>query len=95
MELNLHFTFEKNDTFAAVAAGKYENIRFFHMNHNPMPYRQMAWLVNESTVLSNWTVADHSAVLDCPSGRSCGDQCPKGTHGKTCTDLDQFSAACW
>ena len=27
MELNMHFTFEKNDTYAAVGAGKYKNIR--------------------------------------------------------------------
>ena len=94
MELNLHFTFEKNDTYAAVGQGKYKNIRFFHMHHNPMPFKKMAWLVNESTVMANWTVADASAVIN----NGHGDQCPSSPSNRNrqmCTQLDQFSAACF
>ena len=93
MELNLHFTFEKNDTFAAVGAGKYKNIRIFHLGHNPMPFRQMAHVVNDSLALSNWTIMDETAV----NFGGHGDQCPpsKGGRGKDCTALDQFSAACF
>jgi sialate O-acetylesterase len=94
MELNLHFTFEKNDTYAAVGQGKYKNIRIFHLNHNPMPYRKSAWVLNTSAVMTNWTVADESSVIN----RGQGDQCPpdpENHNRQSCTQLDQFSAACW
>eukprot|EP00912_Choanoflagellata_sp_UC4_P000343 UC4_evm6s209 len=87
MELNLHFTFEKNDTFEAVANGDFENIRFFHMNHNPRPYHKPQYVINDSVPLHNWIMANNDAVIN----RGKGDQCP----GRKCTWLDQFSAACF
>ena len=94
MELNLHFTFEKNDTYAAVGAGKYSNIRFFHLGHNPVPYRKMQWVVNNSIALANWTVADKDSVVNGGSGNQC-QQDPNNPRQQQCTALDQFSAACW
>ena len=90
MELNMHFTFEKNDTYAAVGQGKYKNIRFFHLGHNPSPFKEMQWLANHSIVTTNWTVADNGAVLNGGHGSQC-----QGRGSGACTDLDQFSAACW
>ena len=86
----MHFTFEKNDTYAAVGRGQYKNIRFFHLGHNPSPFKQMQWLVNDSIVTTNWTVADESAVLNDGYGSQC-----TGRGSGDCTGLDQFSAACW
>jgi hypothetical protein len=90
MELNMHFTFEKNDSYSAVGKGKYKNIRFFHLDHNPSPFKQMQWLVNDSIVTTNWTIADESAVLNDGHGSQC-----TGHGSGDCTGLDQFSAACW
>ena len=90
MELNMHFTFEKNDTYAAVGQGKYKNIRFFHLGHNPSPFKKMQWVVNDTIVTTNWTIADESAVLNGGHGSQCN-----GRGSGDCTGLDQFSAACW
>jgi sialate O-acetylesterase len=90
MELNMHFTFEKNDSYAAVAQDKYTNIRFFHLGHNPSPFKEMQWLTNQSIVTTNWTIADNSAVLNGGHGSQCA-----GRGSGDCTGLDQFSAACW
>ena len=93
MELNMHFTFEKNDTYAAVAADRYTNIRLFHLAHNPVPYSEMAWLINSSVVTTNWTVADHHIVDTGGKGEQCPDQ--GKSNRPQCTAIDQFSAACW
>ena len=60
----MHFTFEKNDSYQAVGKGEYSNIRFFHLNHNPVPFNTRQFVLNQSVVLSNWTIADHGAVAN-------------------------------
>ena len=37
MELGLYYTFTRNESLAAIAAGKYANIRLLHFDHNPLP----------------------------------------------------------
>lgn len=59
------------------------------MDHNPVPYGGVNWVINSSVVLANWTVADANIVAN--GGK--GDQC--GGEKKKCTTLDQFSAACF
>ena len=87
MELNMHFTFERNDTYEAVGRNEYTNIRVFHLDHSPAPFASPVWILDAKSVLHNWTVADETIVQN--GGK--GDQCP---HNK-CTVIDQFSAACW
>ena len=87
MELNMHFTFERNDTYEAVGRNEYTNIRVFHLDHSPAPFAPPVWVLDAKSVLHNWTVADETIVQN--GGK--GDQCP---HNK-CTVIDQFSAACW
>jgi sialate O-acetylesterase len=52
MELPLHFTLTRNDTYAAVAAGRYEQISLLHFDHNPLP--QPARVVGGDKVLTPW-----------------------------------------
>ena len=49
-------------------------------------------VLNSSMAMTNWSVADASLVVN--GGQ--GDQCPTDpeTNRETCTQLDQFSAAC-
>ena len=50
MELPLHYTLTRNDTYAAVAAGRYEQISLLHFDHNPLP--QPARVVGGDKVLA-------------------------------------------
>ena len=70
--------------------GKYENIRVFHLDHNPVGYGGVDWVINSSVVLANWTVADANIVANGGKGNQCGLG-----RGHSCTTLDQFSAACF
>ena len=86
LELSMHFTFDRNDSYAAAGRGEFDDVRIFHMGHSSQPFRRMQWVANGSAVLTNWTVAS-AAVANGGSG----DQC----EGGVCSPLDQFSAACW
>ena len=35
----MHFTFDRNDSYAAAGRGEYDDIRIFHLDHSPQPYR--------------------------------------------------------
>jgi hypothetical protein len=57
MELTMHYTLTRNQSYDAIAAGKYTNLRIFHFDHNAQPLP--TYLVNASLVVSPWqTVVD-------------------------------------
>jgi len=87
MELNMHYTHHRNDTYEAVGRDEYNNIRLFHLDHSPAPYLQPQWQLGASSVFNNWTIANKDIVVN----GGAGDQCP----GRKCTVIDNFSAACW
>eukprot|EP01045_Picozoa_sp_COSAG04_P031654 COSAG04_NODE_5933_length_1452_cov_1.126386_1_plen_64_part_10 len=51
MELGLYYTFTRNQSLAAIEAGKYDNIRLLHFDHNPQT--QPAYVTNGSVVSTN------------------------------------------
>jgi hypothetical protein len=71
MELNMHFTFDRNESFLAVGNGSYSNIRFLHTNRNPAPFDEPAWVVNSSAIYHSWTQAEHG-IWNGGRGPQCG-----------------------
>lgn len=87
MELGLYYTFTRNQSLAAVASGKYDNIRLLHFDHNPL--KKPTYVTNGSIATSrensSWLTpaAAMAAIKD-------------GCHGPRCqSELDAFSATCW
>ena len=75
MELNMHFTFNRNDTYQAVGRNEYSNIRLFHLDHAPAPYESPVWLLEQQSVLHNWTIADTTIVHNKGEGNCIRSSC--------------------
>ena len=89
MELGLYYTFTRNQSLAAIDAGKYDNIRLLHFDHNPQ--KQPAYVTNGSVVSTN-SAGNASWLRPAAAMKTI----KKGCRGPDCqTQLDGFSAACW
>jgi hypothetical protein len=55
MELPLHYTLTRNQSYSAVALGSYDNIRIFHFDHNPQ--HSATYTTNGSVVVAPWQMA--------------------------------------
>jgi sialate O-acetylesterase len=81
MELGLTHTLTRNESYAALKANKYSNIRIFHFDHNPQPSPQYIPKFPDSVVTPWQTAANASAACSATSTDKC--------------DLGSFSAACY
>jgi sialate O-acetylesterase len=87
MELPVYYTFTRNQSLDAVAAGKYDNIRLLHFDHNPLP--KPAYVTNGSIA----TNVEKSSWLT-PAAAMAATK--DGCHGPNCqSELDAFSATCF
>ncbi len=88
MELGLYYTFTRNESLAAIASGKYDNIRIMHFDHNPLD--SPAFVTNGS-IATNYP--DNSSWL---APAAAMEMKKSGCRGDNCqSELDGFSAACW
>jgi hypothetical protein len=65
MELPMHYTLTRNQSYDALASGKFSNIRLFHFDHNPQT--SPVFVTNGSVVVAPWqsaSVALTNKVLD-------------------------------
>ena len=99
MELTMHYTFSRNLTAAAIAAGRYRNIRMMQFGSNPMP--SPTFVVNESrwgSVKGSggpgfvWATAEEAASTPYPMKKNAWGSY---TWAYNSTVLAQFSAMCF
>ena len=58
MELGLYYTFTRNESLAAIASNKYNNIRIMHFDHNPL---EAPTFVTNGSIATNYP--DNSSWL--------------------------------
>jgi hypothetical protein len=79
VELGIDHSLTRNQSYAALKAGKYPSIRIFHFDHNPQPSPQ--YIVDPSLVTTPWQTAQQASAKGCNTPQGC--------------DLGHFSAACY
>ena len=88
MELGLYYTFTRNESLAAIASGKYNNIRIMHFDHNPL---ETPTYVTNGSIATNYP--NNSSWL---TPAAAMQMRKSGCRGDNCqSELDGFSAACW
>ena len=86
MELGLFYTLNRNESAAAVSAGKYANIRLLHFDHNPQPHPQY---------VTNGSIATTGNSSWLTPAAALADKHNAGTMGDCASVFGSFSAACW